>query len=77
MVVGERHSVLTPDTPVTLAWDNGQGLVFHRNISVDKDYMFKVVDEVENKTSEDVTLLPYARVHRQRPPGIAAVLPSA
>ena len=64
----ESGKVLTPDTPVTLAWDNGQGLVFHRNISVDKDYMFKVVDEVENKTSEDVTLLPYARVHRSGHP---------
>ena len=64
----ESGKALTPDTPVTLAWDNGQGLVFHRNISVDKDYMFKVVDEVENKTSEEVTLLPYARVHRSGHP---------
>jgi YidC/Oxa1 family membrane protein insertase len=60
----ESGTALTPESPVTLAWDNGQGLVFHRSISVDKDYMFKVVDEVENKTAGDVTLLPYARVHR-------------
>jgi YidC/Oxa1 family membrane protein insertase len=60
----ENGSVLTPDTPVTLTWDNGQGLIFHRNISVDKDYMFKIVDEIENKSATDVALLPYARVHR-------------
>jgi YidC/Oxa1 family membrane protein insertase len=55
---------LSPDSPVSLTWDNGAGLIFHRTISVDKDYMFKLVDEVENKTSGDVTLLPYARVHQ-------------
>src|SRR6185503_12856748 len=34
---------LTPAAPVTLSWDNGQGVVFKRTISVDDDYMFKIV----------------------------------
>jgi YidC/Oxa1 family membrane protein insertase len=61
---------LTPATPVTLTWDNGQGLVFKRTISVDDDYMFKIVDEIENRTSSDVTLTPYARIHRYGTPHI-------
>lgn len=61
-------STLTPETPVNLVWDNGQGVIFHRTLSVDKDYMFKVVDEFENKTNADVTLMPYARVHRSGHP---------
>jgi YidC/Oxa1 family membrane protein insertase len=60
----EKGDALTPETPVTLNWDNGQGLVFRRTLSVDKEYMFKIVDEVENRTAADVALLPYARVHR-------------
>jgi len=64
----ESGTTLTAETPVTLVWDNGEGLVFRRTISVDKDYMFKIVDEVENKTKADVTLLPYARVHRSGNP---------
>lgn len=60
----EKGDVLTPSTPVTLTWDNGQGLVFRRTVSVDADYMFKVVDEVENRTNADVSLLPYARIYR-------------
>ena len=60
----ESGSALTPATPVTINWDNGQGLVFRRTFSLDNDYMFKVVDEVENKTTADVALLPYARVYR-------------
>ena len=49
---------LTPAAPVTLVWDNGQGLVFRRTIAVDADYLFTVTDEVENKTAGEVTLLP-------------------
>ncbi|WP_423415657.1 membrane protein insertase YidC [Hyphomicrobium sp. B1] len=64
----ESGAKLTPETPVTLEWDNGQGVIFHRTISLDKDYMFKIVDEVENKTSSDISLLPYARVHRSGHP---------
>src|SRR5882672_3739193 len=34
------NDMLTPEQPVTLTWDNGQGQVFERVIAVDKDYMF-------------------------------------
>ena len=33
---------LTETTPVTLRWDNGQGLIFRRTLSVDENYMFTV-----------------------------------
>lgn len=61
---------LAPGAPVTLVWDNGQGVAFKRTISVDDDYMFKVVDEVENKSAAAVSLAPYARVHRYGTPKI-------
>src|SRR5271165_7359978 len=51
---------LTPSNPVTLTWDNGQGLVFTRTISVDPDYMFTVRDEVRNAGKDAVKLLPYS-----------------
>ena len=61
-------STLTPSTPLYLAWDNGQGLLFRRAISVDDKYMFKIVDEVENRTGTDVVLYPYARIYRYGTP---------
>ncbi len=64
----EGGTKLTADTPISLVWDNGQGVIFHRTVSVDQDYMFKIVDEVENKTNAEITLLPYARVHRSGHP---------
>ncbi|MDH4983307.1 membrane protein insertase YidC [Hyphomicrobium sp. D-2] len=63
-------TTLTPSSPVTLSWDNGQGLTFTRTISVDDRYMFKIVDEVENKSGAEVALAPYARVHRYGTPKI-------
>jgi len=64
----ESGNTLTPSTPVTLVWDNGQGLTFRRTISIDDRYMFKVADSVENKTGADVTLYPYARLRREGTP---------
>ena len=66
----KEGAVLTPSTPVTLTWDNGQGLVFHRTISVDNDYMLKVLDEVENQSQAPVTLAPYGRIYRLGKPHV-------
>ena len=55
---------LTSASPVTMTWDNGEGLVFTRTISVDENYMFTIKDAVENRRSDDVLLFPYGRIFR-------------
>ena len=57
--------VLAPNAPVTLAYDNGQGLRFTRQISVDDTFMFTVVDKVANVGTQPVVLAAYASVQRQ------------
>ena len=59
---------LTPDTPVTLRWDNGAGLAFTKTIAVDADYMFTVTQGVENATGAPVRLAPYGLVAREGEP---------
>lgn len=49
---------LTPQTPVTLQWDNGQGLLFQKIISIDENYMFTIVQKVTNHGSTALTLAP-------------------
>jgi YidC/Oxa1 family membrane protein insertase len=49
---------LTPDRPVTMTWDNGEGLLFTRTIALDKNYMFTITDTVENRSGAPVTLYP-------------------
>lgn len=59
---------LAPGKPVTLSFDNGQGLVFTRTFAVDDQYMFTVTDAVANKGGAPVKLAPYASVQRQGEP---------
>jgi len=59
---------LSPGHPVTLSWDNGQGLVFTRVIAIDDQYMFTVTDSVTNKSGAAAALYPYGVVERQSVP---------
>ena len=59
---------LTPSHPVTLTWDNGEGLVFTRKISVDSNYMFTLADGVKNTGGAAVSLVPYALISRTGTP---------
>ncbi|MGD9501901.1 MAG: membrane protein insertase YidC [Methyloceanibacter sp.] len=61
---------LTPDSPVTLTYDNGKGLTFTRTISVDDKYMFTIDETVANSSSEAVALFPYGFVRRHETPPI-------
>ncbi len=64
----ERGEVLTPETPVTLVWDNGAGLVFRRTIAVDDDFMFTLTQSVENASGAEVRLQPYGIIARHGRP---------
>jgi YidC/Oxa1 family membrane protein insertase len=67
----EAGDELTTATPITLSWDNGQGLTFRRTFAVDDQYMFSVTQSVENTTGDAVALAPYgAVVRRGEPDGI-------
>lgn len=55
---------LTPSQPVTLTWDNGEGLIFRRTFAVDEHYMFTVRQSVESRRPDAVSLVPYSLVSR-------------
>jgi YidC/Oxa1 family membrane protein insertase len=57
--------------PVTLTYDNGEGLEFRRTISVDDKYLFTIKDDVSNKGESPVTLFPYALISRHGTPPTA------
>ena len=55
---------LTPETPLVLEYNNGQGLRFIRKISLDKNYMFNIEQSVENNTGKEISLYPYGLISR-------------
>jgi YidC/Oxa1 family membrane protein insertase len=50
--------------PVTMTWDNGQGLTFGKTLALDNDFMFKIGRSVRNDTDQPVTLHPYGLIGR-------------
>src|SRR5690348_8231432 len=62
---------LTPTTPVTLKYDNGEGLTFRRTISIDDRYLFTIRDDVTNVGSAPVTLYPFALISRHGAPKVS------
>lgn len=58
---------LTPDTPVTLSWNNNRGQLFRITISIDKNYMFSVQQSVQNSGPGAIALRPYGLVSRVGP----------
>ncbi len=67
----ETGAMLTPDKPVILTWDNGEGVVFTRTISIADKYVFTVKQTVDNKGTAVLAFSPYARVQRQDTPLVA------
>ncbi len=53
---------------VTLQWDNGHGLLFTRKISLDKNYLFTVVQSVQNNTQQTVSLSAWHLISRRSIP---------
>jgi len=62
---------LSEDTPVTLTWDNGQGLRFSSTFSVDDNYMFTVTQTVANTGSKSATLNSYGLISRRTTPEVS------
>jgi YidC/Oxa1 family membrane protein insertase len=61
---------LSKDAPLVLTWDNGEGLIFRREISISNDYVFTVRQIVDNRTQGPVSIIPYGRIQRQDTPKI-------
>ncbi|MDC1260966.1 membrane protein insertase YidC [Pseudomonadota bacterium] len=60
--------ILSPNSNVTLSWDNGEGVVFYQDISIDDTFMFTVNQRVKNNSKNLITLYPYGLIRRTGEP---------
>jgi len=67
----EGTGSLTPSSPLTLKYDNGDGLTFRRTIAIDDRYLFSIKDDVTNVGNAPVTLYPFALISRHGTPQVA------
>ena len=64
------NKVLSPNNPVTLEWENGNGLTFIKKFNIDDQYLITVNEEVKNTSTQTVSLFHYAQVTRQQKPDV-------
>ena len=66
------YSKLSVGNPVIVEWNNNSGLIFRKKIELDDKFLFKITQEIQNKSSEKVELYPYAQITRNQKPVLAA-----
>lgn len=66
----EKGKKITVDSPIILKWDNKNGLIFRRKISIDEDFMFSIEQSIENKTSDSYRLQAYGIIARHGEPDV-------
>ncbi|MDA0708507.1 MAG: membrane protein insertase YidC [Proteobacteria bacterium] len=57
--------ILSSERAVNFTWDNGEGLIFQRTVSIDKDFMFTVKQGIQNNSEQSFTMAPFGRVYRE------------
>ena len=62
------NSKLSPNNPVSIYYENNQGLRFERVISLDEKYLFKIKQKIINKSDKKYKFYPYAYLHRNNVP---------
>ena len=65
-VIGNK--TLTPNNPVTLEWNNNEGLVFTKKIELDDKFLFKITQEIKNNSNKAFQFYPYAQINRKGKP---------
>lgn len=62
------NDTLAPGQPVTLAWDNGDGVRYLMKVELDEKFMFTVTQTVINSTDEPLQMAPYGMINRKGEP---------
>jgi YidC/Oxa1 family membrane protein insertase len=64
----EGNKILTNTSPVTLKWDNQEGLIFKKKIELDDKFLFKISQSIKNNSPKNIELYPYAQITRNKIP---------
>tara|TARA_B000000565_G_scaffold255670_1_gene237067 strand:- start:994 stop:2673 length:1680 start_codon:yes stop_codon:yes gene_type:complete len=66
----DGNSKLSEKNDVKIIWENKQGLIFEKIISIDNQYLFTVKQNIKNRTSNIYNFYPYGQIIRKELPEI-------
>ncbi|AIL65075.1 membrane protein insertase, YidC/Oxa1 family [Rickettsiales bacterium Ac37b] len=61
------NKLLTVSNPLTLSWNNGEGLLFTITVSIDNYYMFNIKQQVENYSEKPIVISAYSLINKPMP----------
>jgi len=61
---------LSEGNPIIIEWNNKSGLIFRKKIELDDKFLFKITQEIENRSNQRVELYPYAQITRNEAPDV-------
>ena len=64
----EGNKILTNTSPITLKWDNQEGVIFKKKIELDDKFLFKISQSIKNNSPKNIELYPYAQITRNKIP---------
>jgi YidC/Oxa1 family membrane protein insertase len=64
----EGNNTLEVNKPVIIYWKNNEGILFKKKFEIDEKYLFKITQEVNNNSSNQIDLYPYAQITRNKIP---------
>ena len=64
------NNTLAPKKPVTLQWNNNEGLIFEKKLTIDDKYLIIVEDSVQNLSQKNINLFHYSQITRNKKPDV-------
>ncbi len=62
------NSILTPNNPILIEWNNNEGLIFTKKIELDEKFLFRITQEIKNTSNNSFQFYPYAQITKKGKP---------
>ena len=66
----EGNNKLTPGNPVTLVWNNNQGISFKKKIKIDEKFLFTIDQIITNQSEKSYDFYAYGQIIRNKSPEV-------
>ena len=66
----EGNNKLTPGNPVTLVWNNNQGISFKKKIKIDEEFLFSIDQIITNQSEKSYDFYAYGQIIRNKSPEV-------
>ncbi len=67
------NNLLRPNNPITLEWDNNEGLTFIKKIELDNKFLFKITQTIINNSNKSYQFFPFAQITRNYKPEVTPI----